>query len=159
MKKLILYKTKYGSTKQYALWIKEEIGESDIENLDDFDAKKLDSFDVIIIGSSTYMGRVSAKGFLEKNWHLLKNKKVFLFTVGVVPFESSEGKRSYEMISEEVRNGIAGHKKLPGSVKMDQLNFFEKLVANMKKGDKDKDEEGKIDKQAIAPIVNWVRSL
>ena len=49
---LILYKTKYGSSEQYAKWIAEEV-KADISDVESFDINRLDSYDTIIIGSPT----------------------------------------------------------------------------------------------------------
>ena len=51
MNGLILYKSKYGETKQYAEWLGEETGFPIIES-DKFNIAKLKHFDTIIICSN-----------------------------------------------------------------------------------------------------------
>jgi len=153
MKLLILYKTKHGSTEQYAQWIAEEVNaeKSDVES---FNKDKLDKYDAIIIGSPTYMGQIQMKDFLEQNWEVLKNKNIYLFNVGMFPLEHPDSQKSFEMIPEPIRDKIE-FSKLPGRLDTKKLNLFEKLIAKTVKA---KSEEY-ISRDNIAPIVKWVKKL
>jgi len=153
MKLLILFKTKYGSTEQYAKWITEELN-ADISDVESFNINSLDKYDTIIIGSPTYMGQIQMKDFLEQNWEILKNKNIYLFNVGMFPWESPESKKSFEMIPEHIRDKI-GFSKLPGKLDTSKLNLSEKLIVKLTKA-KPKD---KVNKDKITPIVNWVKEL
>lgn len=153
MKLLILYKTKYGSTKQYAKWIAEQVN-AELSDVESFNVNSLDDYDTIIIGSPTYMGQIQMKDFLEQNWDILKNKNIFLFNVGMFPWESPESKKSFEMIPEHIRYKI-GLSKLPGRLDTSNLNLFEKLIAKTTKAK----SEDKVSRDNITPIVKWVKEL
>ena len=153
MKVLILYKTKYGSTEQYAKWIAEEV-DAELTNVESFDINSLDSYDTIIIGSPTYMGQIQMKGFLEQNWEILKNKNIYLFNVGMFPWESPESKKSFEMIPEHIRDKIR-FSKIPGKLDTTKLSLSEKLIARLAKAR----PEDKVSRDNITPIVTWVKEL
>ncbi len=150
LKILILYRTKYGSTEQYARWIAEEV-QADLVKIKDFDTALFDQYSAIIIGSPTYMGKIQIKDFLEKNWNTLKAKPVFLFNTGLFPGDSPESKKSYEMIPAHIRDHIE-YIKLPGKIDMKKLKFTEKMIAKMVKTDNPEI----VSKDQIVPIVDWV---
>lgn len=128
MKILIAYKTKNGSTGEYASFLSEELKANSLIELNKVTNKDLESHDLIIIGSRTYMGIIQAQKFLKKNWDILKNKKLYLFSVGLIPWEKEESRKSFEMIPEYIRNSLIGYRKLPGRINLDNHNFLEKLI-------------------------------
>ena len=77
MKILILYKSKHGTTKQYAEWLLESFPDAEIATIDGFHLNRLTNFDSVILGSSVYAGNVLATRFLKSNWELFKGKKMF----------------------------------------------------------------------------------
>jgi menaquinone-dependent protoporphyrinogen IX oxidase len=153
MNTLILYKSKWGTTKLYADWIHEAYPESEILNIDDFDPKNLANYEKIIIGSRTYMGRIQIGKFLVGNWNILKDKSVYLFSVGLIHPEKKESKQSYEMIPEDIRNSLSGYIKLPGKVDSGKLNFLERSIAK-----KHKNQPEKVNKEVIRPIIDFLNS-
>mgnify|MGYP000923732363 FL=1 len=68
MKTLILYKSKYGSTKQYAEYLNQNIKNSYLVSIDDFKKDCLNEYDNIILGSSTYMGQIQILKELIDMW-------------------------------------------------------------------------------------------
>jgi menaquinone-dependent protoporphyrinogen IX oxidase len=54
---LVLYFTKYGSTKKYAEWIAEEL-KGDIFDIKDARPNQLHEYDVILLGSALYAGSI-----------------------------------------------------------------------------------------------------
>ena len=66
MKGIIIYKSKYGSTKKYAEWLKEATGFEMVEA----DKAKIDEVaqcDTIIFGGGIYAGGIAGVNFLKKN--------------------------------------------------------------------------------------------
>ena len=55
MKGLVIYKGKYGATKQYAMWIGQELQLS-VASADRFPVDELSKYDYFILGSSVYIG-------------------------------------------------------------------------------------------------------
>ena len=79
MSGIIYYKTKYGSTEEYAKWLSEDVG-FELKNL--ADGPKIGSEQFVVIGSSLMMGKVTAASWIKKNWDKLKDKKLVFFCVG-----------------------------------------------------------------------------
>ncbi|MFP4365272.1 MAG: flavodoxin domain-containing protein [Spirochaetia bacterium] len=74
MKGIIIYKSKYGSTKQYAQWLHEETG-FELCNSKDF-SKDISKYDAIVIAASIHAGSLSLKRFLLDTWPLISEKRI-----------------------------------------------------------------------------------
>ncbi len=153
---LILFKSKWGSTKLYADWISESAGNCEVHDMETFDLSNLSKFEKIVIGSRTYLGQIQAARYLEKNWSILSQKPVYLFSVGLVDWSKPDAKKAYELIPDHIRNGLAGHVKLQGKIEKAKLNYFEKLMVRMIKGGHS--DIDKMDKKSIQPIVEFIKS-
>lgn len=86
MNAIVVYKTKYGSTKTYAEWIAEEL---DCEAID---AKKITAddllkYDTIIYGGGLYAEVINGVTLITKNFNKLKEKKIIVYTTGITPIE------------------------------------------------------------------------
>ena len=86
MKAIVIYKTKYGSTKIYAEWIAEELG------CDAVDAKKITAdellkYDTIIYGGGLYAEVINGVSLITKNIEKLGNKKLIVYTTGITPLD------------------------------------------------------------------------
>ena len=66
MNGIVLYKSKYGVTKQYADWIAERTGFSCIRT-DDANIGNISGYDVIILGGEIYASGITGLSFLKKN--------------------------------------------------------------------------------------------
>lgn len=150
----MIYKSVKGSTKQYAEWIHLGIEGSELFPIEEFDANLITQYDVLIIGGRNYMGRISITSFLEKNWKELSEKPIHIFSVGIIPADHPDSMATYQSIPEEIREH-APYLKLPGRIKLSELNFVEKLLQKaMKKEDTDQ-----VDERHISPIIKWAKSL
>lgn len=130
MKKgIILYKSKYGATKKYAEWLKEET-DFDCVETKNADIKKVKEYGTIIIGGGIYASGIAGLSFLKKNYVELKNKRVAVFCVGASPYE------------EEVFNQIVEHnfgddlKEIPcfycrGAWDEDAMTFRDRTLCKM----------------------------
>ncbi len=89
MNSIVLYKSKYGSTKRYAEWIAEDLG---CRVCDSREVKLEDllSYDVIIYGGGLYAEAINGVTLITKNLASLKNKKILIFTTGITPIECRE---------------------------------------------------------------------
>lgn len=86
MNAIVVYKTKYGSTKTYAEWIAEELDCKAI------DAKKITAddllkYDTIIYGGGLYAEVINGVTLITKNFNKLKEKKIIVYTTGITPIE------------------------------------------------------------------------
>lgn len=86
MSGIILYKSKYGSTKQYAEWLAEETGFTMVET-DKARIAEVCQHDKVILGGGVYASGIAGLSFLKKNWGALKGKKVLVFMCGASPYD------------------------------------------------------------------------
>ncbi len=113
MRTVIIYSSILGTTKKYAMWLREAL-EADLSKAN-AGQRSAQDYDLVIICSPTYLGQIRLLGYLKKRWSVLQEKKVILIAVGMAPPEDPDSKRSYERIPEEIRNGIK-YFKLPGKI-------------------------------------------
>ena len=87
MKILITYKSFYGSSKQYALWLSEELSCPAI-SLEKVSKKELADYDLVIHGGGLYAGGISGIGFYKKNIDFLRknNTNLVVFATGASPY-------------------------------------------------------------------------
>ena len=78
MKTIVVYKTKYGSTKTYAEWISEELSceAVDVKNIN---IEKLSEYDEIVYGGGLYAEVINGVSLITKNIESLKDNKIAVF--------------------------------------------------------------------------------
>lgn len=118
MKTVVVYRTKYGSTKQYAEWISEELGCEAVE-YKDVKISDLEKYDTIIYGGGLYAEIINGVTLLTRNMERLANKKIIVFTTGITPTDVRE---YYDGLVVK-KNFKAG---LPENVRI--FNFMGKMV-------------------------------
>ncbi len=120
MNAIVIYKSKYGSTKKYAEWIGEELGCS-VLDAKDVTLKELLEFDTIIYGGGLYAEVINGVSFITKNINSLKDKKIAVYTTGITPIDCRE---YYDklVVRKNFRNGV------PENIKL--FNFAGKMVLN-----------------------------
>jgi menaquinone-dependent protoporphyrinogen IX oxidase len=111
MKGIIVYKGKYGATRQYAQWIAQTL-ELSIVTPENFSARQFTGNDFIILGCSVYIGELQLRDWLQQNAELLKTKKLFLFVVCATP--ASEKEKLDAMVQRNV----------PASLRQNMEVFF-----------------------------------
>lgn len=89
MNTIVVYKSKYGSTKQYAEWIAEELGceAVDVKNVKIDDLEK---YDTIIYGGGLYAEIINGVILLTKNMNKLEGKKLIVYSTGITPLKYHE---------------------------------------------------------------------
>ena len=128
MKGIVIYKSKYGATRQYAQWIGDEL-KLPVFATDELNAVKLDSFDFVIAGSSVYIGKLLIKKWLKNNLEALRNKKIFLFVVSGTPADKKDKLDSYITASmpAEARN-MCDIYFLPGKLIIKELSLLDRMM-------------------------------
>ncbi len=89
MKTIVIYKSKYGSTKKYAEWISEEIS-CPLREAKEVYLKDLEQYDVIIYGGGLYAEVINGVSLITKNFEKLKDKKIIVFSTGITPLDCKE---------------------------------------------------------------------
>lgn len=131
MKGLIIYKGKYGATKQYATWIGQEL-QMTVASADRFPADELQNYDYFILGSSVYIGKLEIKDWLKKHFNTIANKPIILFQVAGASPEQKEKRESFNKASlpssilEKLRCYY-----LPGRMIMRNLSTWDRFMLKM----------------------------
>ena len=167
MKGLVIYKGKYGATKQYAMWIGQEL-HLPVASADRFPVDELPKYDYFILGSSVYIGQLEIKNWLKKNFSLLLNKKIFFFQVAASPVGQIEKRESYNKasLSSDILKRIKVY-YLPGRMIMRNLSAWDRFMLKMgARFTKDPVEKKKmltdfndVKKENIIPLVKSVRNF
>ncbi len=89
MNAIVIYKSKYGSTKTYAQWIAEEL---DCEAVDAKEVKIDDllKYDTIIYGGGLYAEVISGVVLITRNIEKLAGKKIAVYSTGITPLKYRE---------------------------------------------------------------------
>ncbi len=123
MKSVVVYKSKYGSTKKYAEYISEKIG------CECFEAKKVKAddllcYDNIIYGGGLYAEVINGLGLITKNIKKFSDKKIAVFTTAITPLDC----RAYydgEVLEKNFKDGVPENIRLfnfMGKMKLDELS-------------------------------------
>lgn len=78
----VIYAGKYGTTEKYANWIAEETGAA-VFDVNKCKAADLTAYDTLVFGGAIHAGRILSIDFLKKNLHVLSEKKIFAYAVGL----------------------------------------------------------------------------
>lgn len=165
MKGIVIYKGRYGATKQYAMWIGQELG-LPVASADRFPAKDLPNYDYFIVGSSVYIGKLEIRAWLKKNIKVLINKKTFLFQVAASPVADKEKRESYNNQSVPAPIKVKAF-FFPGRMIMRNLSWLDRFMLKMgARLTKDPTESkrmltdfNEVKKEQIVPLVYAVNSF
>jgi len=94
MKGIIIYKGKYGATAQYARWLSEELN-LPVFSSENSDQENLLAYDLLVIGTSVYIGKLQIASWLKDHLPLIRNKKIFLFLGSATPPDENEKLQDY----------------------------------------------------------------
>ncbi|HWN89395.1 MAG TPA: flavodoxin domain-containing protein [Chitinophagaceae bacterium] len=165
MKGLVIYKGRYGATKQYAMWIGQEL-QLPVASADRFPVDELPKYDYFILGSSVYIGKLEIKDWLKKNFDFLKNKKILFFQVSASPPEQIEKRESYNNASlpPSILRMIQFY-YLPGRMIIRNLSAWDRFMLKMgAKLTKDPLEKkamltdfDHVKKENILPVIDAIR--
>jgi len=89
MNAIVIYKSKYGSTKAYAEWIAEELS-CPVVDAKKVKATDLDAYDTIIYGGGLYAEMIAGISLITKNFDRLKDKHLIVFSTGLTPVDCHE---------------------------------------------------------------------
>lgn len=160
----VYYFTKYGATEDYARWLSADTG---FELKDIRKNPKIGAEAVAVIGSNLRMGKVGAAGWIRKNWHLLKGKKVVFFSVGASKIGTPDRE---DIITRSLPKEIIEGMKvfhLPGRIDHSKLGWFtSRMFKSFAKYEKDENDrrravEGYDDvrKELLEPVLSYIKEL
>jgi menaquinone-dependent protoporphyrinogen IX oxidase len=130
---VIVYKTRYGTTQEYAEWIRKElrIPMIDPERLDE---QVLSRCDFLVVGTSVYLGKMLIADWLSDNLDRLRKMRVFLF---VVCTYFSDMERQRAMIKDNIPDALLAVCDvffLPGRVIADRLSTEDAFLLDPRAG-------------------------
>lgn len=117
MKTIVLFRSKYGSSRQYALWLAEDL-QCEAKGTGSISLNDLQAFDVILYVGGLYASGVSGFGKIKKHLGQLKSKKLVLCMVGMTsPAEKERYGETFRYnVPEEYRSFVK-----PFALRGDQL--------------------------------------
>lgn len=131
MKGIVIYKGKYGSTKQYAEWIAEETAMEALAP-EALRRSTMNECKFIVICSAVYMGKLLLKDWLKKNYRIFRDKKLFLVVVCAIA-ASEEGKQK-KILHDNIPGALLGGidvSFLPGRLTLERLSWKDRIILKM----------------------------
>lgn len=175
MNAIVIYKSKYGSTKAYAQWIADELGcvayDAGSVKIDD-----IMKYDTIIYGGGLYAEVIAGVSLITKNIEKLKGKKLIVYTTGITPIDCRD---YYDklVVEKNFKKGEAESIKIfnfLGKMVVNELSLVHRTaIKSLKKlmsGKENPTEMEKLlielcdcdgdytDKSAIEPLINYAKS-
>ena len=129
MNTIVIYKSKYGATKKYAEWISSELS---CEMIDAKNVKAADllKYDTIIYGGGLYAEVINGVTLITKNFDMLKDKKLIVFTTAITPLSYREYYDNY-VIKKNFKPEMLEHIKVfnfMGKMLTDELSLVHKTA-------------------------------
>ncbi len=176
MKTIVIYKSKYGSTKAYGQWIADALDCKLIE-AKEATIPTLLEYDTIIYGGGLYAEKISGLYFITKNYDKLKSKNIIVYTTGITPLDCRE---YYDemVLKKNLKPDMIGKIKVYnylGKMVIDELSMVHKgAIKTLKKLMAGKENPTKMekmlidlcdvdadltDKNAISDLVEYVKAL
>ena len=118
MSTIVIYKSKYGSTKRYAEWIAEALN-CEAKEYKSVSLSDLINYDTIIYGGGLYAEIIAGVSLITKNIEKLKDKKLIVYTTGITPPEVREY-YDHEVVEKNFNPEMLEHIKI--------FNFLGRMV-------------------------------
>jgi menaquinone-dependent protoporphyrinogen IX oxidase len=171
MSNIVLYKSKYGNTLQYAQWIAEDLG-WELRDLSDFKRREIKNYQNIIFGSGVYIGKMNK---IKKVLSWFKKKPIIIFACAGNNYDQKAiADIKTKNFTEDQLDfhkffylaGGIDFNKVTG-IQRKMLNFFFKMIE--KKSNRTSDEEeilngfynpsNYVDKANLDDILAYARNL
>ena len=163
---LIVYQSKYGSTRQYAEWLHRDIP-SDLVDAEKGDKPEFSRYDAIVFGSYIRMGRIVIAPFIVENWGNVKGKKVILFTTSGIPPGHPNIRKIYDSgLPENIRREIK-YFPLRGRILRKDLSFFDNMlvaVGHMMERDESlkklmAEDFDEVKLESLVPVLEYIKTV
>ncbi len=173
MKSIVVYKSKYGSTKSYAQWIADALNCEMVE-AKNITINELEKYDNIIYGGGLYGEVINGLHIITKNIDKLRNKKIAVFSTGITPLDCRDYYDSY-VLEKNFKSAVPENIRVfnfLGKMKLSELSMVHrtalktlKKIMSAKENPTDMekllielcDADGDFsDKNAIFELVNYI---
>lgn len=168
----VVYKSKYGSTKQYAQWISEEL-DADIFSVEEAGKVSFSRYDTIIFGGCINAGGIKGIEFLKKNIKAFSGKRILTFAVGL-NVDNEKNMQDCREINFVKKLADIPCFFLPGAYNPAKVSGFDRklmgVVKKMVSGNADSDPAAKalvdaiengadlVDRERLAPLLEAVKN-
>ncbi|MBS1604538.1 MAG: hypothetical protein JST42_17875 [Bacteroidetes bacterium] len=152
---VIVFKTRYGTTLQYADWIRKEL-KTPLIDPERVDGQVLSHCDFLVIGTPVYMGKMLIADWLEDNQEFLRRSRLFLF---VVCTYFSDSEKQQAMIRENIPESLLACCKLfflQGRLIVDKLSEEDARLVAVGDGTTQIHNSDPVHKANIIPLVEAV---
>ena len=174
MNAIVIYKSKYGSTKAYAEWIAEALG-CEAKEAKSVKADDLLAYDTIVYGGGLYAEVINGVHLITKNLEKLSGKKIAVFSTGITPLSCQEYYDTLVVEKNFTPDQLAQIRvfNFMGKMVLDELSLvhrtalktLKKIMSNKEHpSDMEKllielcDADGDFsDKEAIAPLIEYIK--
>ena len=85
-KGIIIYQSKYGSTKKYVQWLQEATGFDAVE-VKKAKADTMNDYDTVVLCGAVYASGIAGISYLRKNKNALAGRQTAVFCVGASPYD------------------------------------------------------------------------
>ncbi len=129
MNAIVIYKTKYGSTKAYAEWIAEDLGCKAVE-AKTVKPADLSQYDTIIYGGGLYAEVINGASLITKNLDKLKDKKLIIYTTGITPLDCRDYYDKY-VLEKNFKPGMLDYIRVynfMGKMVLDELSMVHRAA-------------------------------
>jgi menaquinone-dependent protoporphyrinogen IX oxidase len=174
MKTAVIYRSKSGFVKNYALMLSDALT-ADVFNGEKVDFNELENYDTLIFGGGLYAVGINGLKFIKQAMETLRDKKIIVFACGASPPSDEIHEEVFERnFDEEERKKIKFY-YLRGGFQYDRCTFKDKILMRLlkfklnKKENLTPDEKGMLaayskpvdftNKKNISEIVCYVKSL
>lgn len=177
---LVIYESKYGFSKKYAIDLARETF-SDVVERKNVSTEKLLKAETIIFFGGLYAGKLNGFNFIIKNFDKIKDKNLIIVPVGLTDPNNKENfdhitSTACAKATDEMKNKFKFF-CLQGGIDYSVLGFKDKIMMNIlnkalsKKGADNLNEDGRLmletygkacdfyNKDSIIPIVEYIKGL
>lgn len=129
MNTLVIYRSKYGSTRQYAEWIAEALG-ADVKEAHAVTVEELLTYEGLVYGGGLYGETINGLGLITKNLERLADKRIAVFSTGLTPPDCHE---YYDkmVLERNFKNGLPTNVRVfhyLGKMKMEELTLVHRTA-------------------------------
>ena len=95
-KGIIIYQSKYGSTKKYVQWLQEATGFDAIE-VKKAKADIMNDYNTVVLCGAVYASGIAGISYLRNNKNALAGKRTAVFCVGASPYDEKALKEDWKL--------------------------------------------------------------
>lgn len=162
-KGIIVFRSKHGSTRQFAEWISESMGFPALEL--PINSGAILKAETVVIGSSIKIGRLVLGGWIRRHWKWLRSKRVVLFITSGT--NRSDVKAILDAVSASLPEDIfqsCAIFPVGGKFNIKHLGFLPSLIlksaaksGNNPAAEKMMEPKEDIDRANIEPLVQFLK--